>query len=175
MSSHAERVENEPLAWSEICELAARGRFDGFHVDTDEWGRILMTPVDLNHGRLSARVVRLLHEHLCGGEAVVEVGVATRRGVKAPDVMWLSSERMARRTGRYEDPRAGEVCVEVLSASNHPTEIEEKRRLYFEQGAEEVWICERDGRVRFWVGPDAVRERSALAPGFPDRVELARR
>ena len=174
MSARAERTEDRPLAWSEICELASRGRFDGFHVDTDEWGRILMTPVDLAHGRRSARFVRLLHEHLADGEAVVEVGVATRKGVKAPDVMWFSDERMARRTGQYEDPLAGEVCVEVLSLSNHPTETEEKRRLYFEQGALEVWVCERDGRIRFRIGPDDVRERSALAPGLPDRVDLPR-
>ena len=42
--------------------------------------------------------------------------------------------------------RAPEICVEVLSPSNSKPEMEEKRALYFEAGAQEVWICGLDGK-----------------------------
>jgi Uma2 family endonuclease len=134
MNTRAAEPLNAPLSWAAICDLAAKGQFDGFHVDTDEWGRILMTPVTWSHGALAARLVQLLGEQLSGGHVVVEVGVRTRKGVKAPDVMWTSHERAGKRKSEFDDPLAGEICIEVLSAANHPKEIEEKRQLYFEQG-----------------------------------------
>lgn len=173
MSAHARRREDGPLAWSEICALAERGHFDGYHVDTDEWGRILMTPVNLAHGLFAIEIALLLREHLPDGRSVAEVGVATRKGVKAPDVMWFSRERLAARSGEFEDALAGEICVEVLSSSNHPSEIDEKRRLYFEQDAVEVWVCDTEGRMRFWIDGGAERARSALAPDFPARISTS--
>jgi len=170
MSATNQKSDGMPLEWSEICSLAASGRFDGFHVDTDEWGRILMTPVNLNHGLLAAEIVFLLRQHLSAGRAAVEVGVSTRKGVKAPDVMWMSDERLKSRTGEYEDPVAGEICIEVLSASNHPTEIEQKRALYFEQGAHEVWICDSDGLMKFWVDDVTCQQQSRFAPRFPQQI-----
>ena len=163
-------LQERPLDWRAVCELAAAGRFDGFSVDLDQWGRILMTPVTFTHGAQAARIASRLGETLPHGTTVVEVGVATRLGTKAPDVMWASAERVARRTSDYDDELAGEICVEVLSPSNHPAEIEEKRRLYFEQGAVEVWTCDTEGTMRFWHGPDDERDGSALARDFPVTV-----
>jgi Uma2 family endonuclease len=62
-----------------------------------------------------------------------------------------------------------ELCVEVLSDSNTEGEMTQKRQLYFEGGADEVWTCDPDGRVRFF---DAEGERSdsAFAPSFPASI-----
>jgi len=171
MSAPAADLPDLPLNWETICALAVRGQFDGFHVDTDEWGRILMTPVTWTHGVRAARLVQLIEQHIKSGQVVVEVGVRTRKGVKAPDVMWTSHERVRERRNEFDDPLAGEICVEVLSAANHPKEIEEKRRLYFEQGAKEVWICDTDGRLHVWLGPDEEAPVSTLAPDFPQTVD----
>lgn len=173
MGSNA-AASNEPtFTWKDVCERAARGQFDGFHVDTDEWGRILMTPVTFSHGALAYRIARLIDDATEGGVVVREVGVRTRKGVKAPDVMWTSTARVAERTEEYDDERAGEICVEVLSESNHPQEIEEKRRLYFEQGAREVWICAVDGTMTFRTGAAGTESpTSALVPAFPRKVSI---
>ena len=172
MESNAVTSDEPAFTWKDVCARAALGQFDGFHVDTDEWGRILMTPVTFTHGAFAYRIARLIDDATDDGIVVCEVGVRTRRGVKAPDVMWSSSTRVAERTDEYDDERAGEICVEVLSTSNHPREIEEKRRLYFEQGAREVWICEKDGAMTFWVAPGETSTISAMIPAFPTRVTI---
>ena len=172
MGSNTATAETPTFTWKDVCERATLGQFDGFHVDTDERGRILMTPVTFTHGALAYRVARLIDDATADGTVVREVGVRTRRGVKAPDVMWSSPERVAERTDEYDDERAGEICVEVLSTSNHPREIEEHRRLYFEQGAREVWVCAVDGTMTFWVGPDERADASSMIPAFPGTVAI---
>jgi Uma2 family endonuclease len=43
--------------------------------------------------------------------------------------------------------------------------MEAKIDLYREAGAQEVWVVEEDGRIRFFA--DEEMEESALAPEFP--------
>lgn len=67
---------------------------------------------------------------------------------------------------------APEICVEVVSPTNTRGELEEKKRLYSEEGAEEVWFCDSDGIIRFFHGSDeSARDPSANVPGFPGRIE----
>ena len=63
---------------------------------------------------------------------------------------------------------APEICVEVMSPRNSMAEMQEKRALYLEAGAEEVWIVEEDGTVRFYA--DEERDTSHLAPDFPKNL-----
>jgi Uma2 family endonuclease len=42
------------------------------------------------------------------------------------------------------------IWVEIISPSNAVRQMEEKRGLYFATGAQEVWICERRGEMRFF-------------------------
>jgi Uma2 family endonuclease len=65
--------------------------------------------------------------------------------------------------------QAPELCVEVMSASNTDEEMTEKRRLYRDAGAEEVWVVDADGRVRFFA--DEEMDQSVLAPDFPAQVD----
>jgi Uma2 family endonuclease len=60
--------------------------------------------------------------------------------------------------------------VEIISPANTASEIEEKRALYFEAGAQEVWTCSLDGKLRFQVAPDQQVDASRLCPGFPQEV-----
>ncbi len=50
-------------------------------------------------------------------------------------------------------------------------EIREKRKLYFEKGAEEVWICDEDGKITFY-NTQGKLEQSILVPKFPHWIEL---
>jgi Uma2 family endonuclease len=63
---------------------------------------------------------------------------------------------------------APEICVEVLSESNTVEEMTEKRELYREAGAEEVWLVEHDGRIRFFGEKEI--EQSEIAPACPARI-----
>lgn len=47
-----------------------------------------------------------------------------------------------------------------------------KRKLYFEAGALEFWLCEEDGRMSFFGAdaPEAPLPRSCVCPGFPETI-----
>ena len=86
--------------------------------------------------------------------------------------MWISEERWSRiPTDADASPVAPEICVEVLSKSNSPAEIDEKRRLHFEHGALEVWTCDVNGDMRFYT-PDGEQSYSDLVSNFPKHVDL---
>jgi hypothetical protein len=48
--------------------------------------------------------------------------------------------------------------------------MNEKRALYFDADAHEVWLCERDGNLRFYATPGQQIDASRLCPGFPQKV-----
>lgn len=142
-----------------------------YKIETNEHGQLVMSPQKPGHGLLQLRVGALLEQLDLPGRAAVEFAVETPRGVKLPDVVWISDERLKQMPeGAEACPVAPEICVEVLSYSNTRAEIEEKRRLYFQQGALEVWTCDMKGRMRFF---DRSGERSAseFAPSFPLLIE----
>jgi Uma2 family endonuclease len=87
------------------------------------------------------------------GEALFACPLVTLDGVKVIDVVWIGPEYAARL--ETQNPvaleRAPEIRVEVLSSSNSKPEMEEKLALYFEAGAQEVWICGLDGKMEFYT------------------------
>ena len=87
-----------------------------------------------------------------------------------PDVVWISDERLDEAPDEVAaQPVMPELCVEVLSPSNTPREMEEKRALYLSGGALEVWLVSPEGAVTFYdeSGP---LEASRLAPTFPAKL-----
>lgn len=63
---------------------------------------------------------------------------------------------------------APEICVEVMSSSNTDEEMEEKRQLYLDLGAEEVWLVDEEGHIRFF-GEEEL-DASKIAPDCPTAV-----
>ena len=140
-----------------------------YKVETNARGKLILSPHSNQHSWLQLRVQELLLEYKPEGRPPAEFAISTPEGVKTPDVTWVSSEReqKMRKTG---DPStlAPEICIEVLSPTNTKSEMKEKRSLYFEAGAEEVWIVEEDGTVRFFA--DEELDASRLAPTFPKKI-----
>ena len=102
--------------------------------------------------------------------ALTECPLSTSDGVKAIDVAWLKPDREAEIRSICLT-RSPEICVEVLSPSNSEAEMSEKRALYFEAGASEVWFCDEQGNLIFWLAStDKSVERSLLCPQFPQRI-----
>lgn len=66
---------------------------------------------------------------------------------------------------------APEICVEVYSFSNTQKEMKEKRELYFEKGAKEVWYCDKNGKISFY-NEEGKLKKSALCPDFPNKIKL---
>lgn len=157
-------------AWSRALRDPALRNLP-YKIETNEHGQLVMSPQKPGHGLLQFRVGALLEQINHPGRVAVEFAVETSRGVKVPDVVWISEERLRRMPeGAETCPVAPEICVEVLSYSNTRGEIEEKRLLYFEQGAIEVWTCDMKGRMHFFDTSGELTE-SEFAPSFPTEVK----
>ena len=158
--------------WEQVCADPYL-RDLPYKVETNELGQIVLSPHKTRHSDLQGEIILLLARHAPqAGRPRPAYPVQTTKGVKVCDVIWISSERAARvPEGAEASPIMPELCIEVLSGSNTTAEIDQKRRLYLDGGAEEVWIVSEAGKVTFY---DASGETAAsgLAPSFPNQVQL---
>ncbi len=118
-------------------------------------------------GEINFRLGFLCHV----GNVLSGCAIHTPKGTKVADAAWASDTRFATIKNETECSIAPEVCIEVLSLSNTNDEIAEKRQLYFDQGAREVWICQGDGDIHFYDA-EGRREQSVLFPDFPRHVDI---
>jgi Uma2 family endonuclease len=140
-------------------------------IESDRYGRIVMTPPPgFVHSDRQGRIIGLLNELLRDGNALPECPLSTADGVKAIDVVWLAKGRAEFRDRPLVLTSAPEICIEVLSPSNRTAELTEKRALYFDAGATEVWICNLDGTMSFFVAPDHQVSTSSLCATFPQVI-----
>lgn len=163
-----ELIEFNRRRWAEV--LADRTLADlPFKVETNAHGTLLMTPPPSGgHSDRQSRILIQLHQFL-GGRALAECPISTIDGVRAVDVGWYSDERFASVRGQIAFEVAPEICVEVISPSNTASEMNEKKQLYFEAGAEEVWFCREEGAIEFYTKeqPNDQRTDSRRCPEFP--------
>ena len=159
------------MTWSEVCENEFLNSLD-WRIETDRFGNIVMSPPPRSrHGEYQGEILKLLFQKLQGGIALPECPIETAEGVKAADVAWVSRER---RASKPNDPAyliAPEICVEVLSPRNSGEEVEQRKRLFFEKGAIEFWVCDLMGEMTFFNSAGAM-PASKLCPDFPARVEI---
>lgn len=140
-----------------------------YKIELNEHGRIVMSPARFSHSAYQGAIMRRLNSLLPHGKTAPGCAVQTSKNVRAPDVGWFTPEHWAIALGEVACSSAPEICVEVASESNSDREFAEKRTLYFEAGAREVWFCDLMGNVSFF-DPAGPRERSALCPEFPKGV-----
>jgi Uma2 family endonuclease len=158
-------TQPEALArWREVLADPELARWPG-RIETDRYGRIVISPPPaLPHSFHQIRILQLLARLLPAGQALTECPLLTVDGVKGIDVAWLAPGRTELETGELVLRRAPEICVEIRSPGNSTAEMNEKRALYFEAGASEVWIVDLTGQISFFVPEPA--ERSLICPPF---------
>ncbi len=152
-------------------------------------GRIVrMTPTNPIHGRIEVNVAAALKQFVRtrnpGVVMAGEVGIFTGRNpdtVRAPDVLYLSHERDARRSRPqgFLDV-APELGVEILSPTDRPDPVRRKLGEYFAAGVRLAWVIDpaartvqvhRDrGAVRT-LAPGAVVTGEDVLPGFELTVD----
>lgn len=157
------------LTWEEICE-DPRFRDLSYKIETNARGQIVMSPTTQYHGALQSEIAAMLRERL-PGQVVTESAIATSDGKKVADVAWYSAERWEEVKDALDAPIAPEITVEVYSPGNTDEELIHKRALYFEAGAEEVWICDEDGMMAFY-DTSGLLESSPRVPSFPSQIEV---
>ena len=135
----------------ELCRLN-----DGWRFETDEQGRLrIMTGVGL---RSSARAMRIGSQvdswdiefgdgMVTGADGEYRLDERTRR---APDVAWISPERLAQIT---DDEGLGSVCpdfvVEVRSRSDQLGDQQAKMELWLAHGVRLGWLIDPFGGVAY--------------------------
>jgi Uma2 family endonuclease len=166
----ADQKEFNLRVWETLLADPVLTKMDG-RFETDRHGHIIMTPPPgYHHGSRQFEVGYILRKML-GGNVRTECPLSTSDGVKAVDVVWLSDSREATALSGQVLVEAPEICVEVISPSNTNAEMEEKKALYFDAGAGEVWFCEEDGTMRFHSAQGPL-DHSVLCPEFPAMIEL---
>src|SRR5271165_4079816 len=156
--------------WAEILADPALAKLP-HRIETDQHGHVLMSPPPAPlHGQRQIHIGVRLHQLLPAGRIVSECPLSTAGGVKAIDVAWLAPQRPEKIGEISLFERAPEICVEIISPSNSTPEIDEKRALYFDAGAAEVWICNLDGSITFFGSPDHQLPASSICPSFPGRI-----
>ena len=154
------------MNWQEVCDEPSLQDLP-FKIELNEYGQVVMSPASNEHGRHQARLITLLAQHLENGEVISECSVDTPKGVKVADVAWASAAFIKKHGYATPYSEAPEICVEITSPSHSERELVAKRKLYFEQGAKEVWICDSFGNIQFYNFHGAIPQ-SNLAGRFPE-------
>jgi len=141
------------MQWSEVlADPTLRGL--PYKIELNEYGKILMTPVSNRGGNVQVEIALRLSRIDLGGEVIAGCSIDTAKGVKVADVAWCSPGFIDRHGLETPCSQAPDICVEIVSLASSEWEMAEKRRLYFEQGAKEVWIVSEEDEIRVfgWEG-----------------------
>ncbi len=154
------------MQWQEACESQSLKNLP-FKIELDNQGQVLMTPVKVKHSILQGKIIGALYKNLTGGEALAECAIRTKQGTKVADVAWASNDLLEKI--EVECSIAPEICIEVLYFSNIKLEINEKKAIYFEQGALEFWVCDSFSNMSFFT-EDGKIECSKITKKFPASI-----
>jgi Uma2 family endonuclease len=158
------------MKWQEVCSHPSLRNLP-FKIELDENGKILMTPVKVSHSAFQGEIEFLLRSLLKSGKTLPECAIATSKGTKVADVAWASDQVFDKIKNEIECSVCPEICIDLISSNNTRNEMEEKRQLYFEQGAKEFWLCTEEGHIRFFNSRGGTN-KSSLVPAFPSHIEL---
>ena len=156
------------MTWNEAVEDPALEGLP-YKIELNRDGNIIMSPTLNPHGIRQFKIGALLSTLLPNGLVATEMAVQTSDNVKVIDVAWFTTEQG--RVAAAEDvcSKAPTICVEIASKSNYQRELNEKKALYFEAGAQEVWFCDRTGKTIFYTAEGQV-VTSPLCPHFPATI-----
>ena len=160
------------MTWTDVLESPYLKDIP-FKIELNEWGQIVMSPASNNHGYFQIKIGALLEKLKTDGDASGDCSIQTAKNVKVPDAVWMSSKFIADHSiaNAINTPltHAPELCIEIVSPSNSRNELKEKRELYFERGALEVWLCSSEGEMSFFDRTGELAQ-SKLFPNFPKKI-----
>ncbi len=137
------------MQWSDVLEDRCLENLP-YKIELNEWGNIVMSPASNRRGQVLSAIAYHLRSQLKDGTMITQCCVGTNKGVKVADVAWCSYEFIQKHGLETPFTEAPEICVEIVSPSNHPKEMEEKIALYLDEGAREVWIVSEEGDIKYY-------------------------
>lgn len=158
------------MRWQDVCEDTNLKDLP-YKIELNEDGKIIMSPQKVYHALFQGEIENLLRSLQKDGRAFPECAIATDKGTKVADVVWVSDQRLNIIKHEVECSIAPEICIEILSSSNTEKEMTEKKTLYFTQGALEFWLCDEQGNLRFFDSNGSLKN-SMLVPKFPQKITV---
>jgi Uma2 family endonuclease len=158
------------MNWQQICNNPAFNDLP-FKFETNEWGKIEMSPASNTHSVYQSLIMKWFITSGQQGLPISECSVQTTKGVKVADVAWASLGFFKRNKLRNPYLESPEIMIEVISPSNTKAEMMQKKQLYFAKGADEVWLCNSQGKMSFF-NPEQELESSVLMPDFPHVINI---
>jgi len=156
----------EKLGMSERARLVTAEELERFPDDDSRCelvaGRVIrMTPVGFQHGKVVARLMFLLSQHLDGrnlGVVLTEVGFKLAAGpdtVRAPDIAVIRQHRIPspEPKGFWNGPP--DLAVEVLSPEDRSGDVREKVEEYLACGVRLVVTINPDAKAAVVYRPSA--------------------
>lgn len=114
---------------------------------------IVREPAGFGHGKVAMRIGSALHAYVdrqgLGEVFAAETGFTLFRGpdtVRAPDVAFVSNERLPERSPRGFAELAPDLVVEVLSPGDGAGEVAEKIDDWLRAGCRLVWVVDPERR-----------------------------
>lgn len=156
--------------WQQIAQDSMMQAVPG-KLETGPRNAVLVIPHEEKHIELQEDLHTLLSEHAPDGWREEECAVTTPMGVKQVDVAWMTPPRREKmgRTG-HPPTVAPQICIEIDRADNERGNLETRRDLYFDAGAEEVWVVDEGGRIQFFREGEEM-DSSRIAPECPNHTE----
>jgi Uma2 family endonuclease len=164
----------------------ARMPEDGFRYELVRGRLVRMTPASPRHGRITMALAARLWHHVTTrglGEVWTEVGFRLASDpdtVRAPDVSFVSTNRLPLPDARGFYRGAPDLAIEVLSPGETPADVHEKVRHYLGAGTLLIVVLDPEGRRATVHRPHAdplsltsadTLELEPVVPGFRVRLE----
>lgn len=173
LPSQQEQLAFNCKRWTEVLQDRFLASIN-YRIETDRHGHLIMSPpASRKHSLLQSEITILLSKHLSNGLTSIESPISTEDGVRVADGAWISKERNETIEADLFTI-APEICVEVVSPGNAQAEMAERKALYFEAGAKEVWFCTLEGEMTFYFleAIETPQPKSTLCPDFVTQVVL---
>ncbi len=141
-----------------------------FKIELNKWGKILKSPASIHHGNLQFKVGDIINRAKHNGEIIMECSIITLEGVKVADVAWASDEFITLHGFNTPYEASPEICVEIISPSNSKKEMDEKIKLYLNQGAKEVWLCNQLGDISYYSHAGKIDKSGEMELGTLEKI-----
>jgi Uma2 family endonuclease len=178
-------IQEKIYTIDELWEISQGEDADIRHFELDEGELIEVSPTSDIHGLIAMWLAHLIltfvKAHSLGKVFAAETGfiISTnpktgRNTVRAPDVSFVSKERLVPLTGKF-NPIAPDLAAQVVSPTDRAVQIRRKVDQYLQAGTRLVWIIYPDEKLIDVFQPqkpavtfkiDDVLDGNDVLPGF---------
>lgn len=157
------------MNWQELCADPVLQDLP-YKIELNQQGQLIMSPASVLHVILQGKIIARLNQQAGDCLIVPEFPIETSDGTKVVDVGMLTPTQTSNIQNNVTAAFAPVLCIEVLSPSNTQTEMQHKKQLYFDKGAQEFWLCDQNGKLSFYNQTGQL-PKSELFPDFPTNLD----